>query len=386
MTPAQGCAGTLHACSYSAAPTEIMCIPNAQLCEVYVIMITNYSNQAGTVTFTQTNSGGGTTECFPINTFNYTSTYYCQNASNPTPVLAPGAASGVYTSTPGLVIDSATGTIDLLASTPGPYVVTSTTLTSTGGVCTNIPSITTTRTVIITAPANATISYALPSYCNNITATQSVILTGTAGGTYSASPAGLLINPNNGDIIPVASSGGIYTVTYTVPAIGGCPIYTTTTQVEIIDAPVPTFTQVAPICPGDALADLPTSSNDTPPITGTWSPAIDNTQTTTYTFTPTAGQCAKTTTMTINVGSTTPTFDAIAAICPGATLAALPTISNNGITGFWSPALDNTQTTTYTFTPTSGVCVGSTTLTIQVLTPSIVQHLMQLRQFVQTVL
>ncbi|WP_293892047.1 fibronectin type III domain-containing protein [Flavobacterium sp.] len=238
LTPAQGCNGTLHACSYSAAPTEIMCIPNAQLCEVYVIMITNFSNQAGTVTFTQTNSGGGTTACFPINTFNYPSTYYCQNAANPTPVLAPGASAGVYTSTPGLVIDSATGTIDLLASTPGPYVVTSTSATTIGGPCTTIPFITTTRTVIITAPASATISYPAATYCNSITSSQSVVRTGTPGGTYSSTPAGLLLNQNTGEIIPVASTAGVYTVTYTIPATGGCVAYTTQTQVEILASPI----------------------------------------------------------------------------------------------------------------------------------------------------
>lgn len=377
-TPATGCPGTLHACSYSIAPQEIMCIPNAQLCEVYVIMITNFSNAAGTVTFTQTNNGGGTTACFPINTFNYPQTYYCQNQPNPTPVLAPSATAGTYSSTTGLVFadsgtntGSASGTIDLLASTPGAYIVTSTTATTIGGTCSTIPFITTTRTVIITAPANATIAYANPSYCNTSTGTEPVIHTGTNGGFYSASPAGLIINGNTGEIVPGASNGGTYTVTYTVPAIGGCPAFTTTTQVVIIDAPVPTFTQVAPICPGDALAPLPTSSEDATPITGTWSPAINNQQTTTYTFTPDAGQCAETTFMTINVGSTIPTFDPVAAICPGAPLAALPTTSLNGIDGIWSPALDNTQTTTYTFTPTSGVCVGTTTLTIQVLTPNV---------------
>lgn len=369
-TPASGCPGGIHACSYSTAPREIMCIPNAQLCEVYVVMITNFANQAGTVTFTQTNTGGGTTACFPINLFHYPLTSYCQSMPNPTPVLEPGATAGTYTSTPGLVIDSVTGTIDLLASTPGAYQVTATTQTSTGGVCTNIPSIRTIRTVIITAPANATIAYAQPSYCNTITATQPVIRTGTAGGTYSA-PTGLVVNAITGEIYPSASVPGVYTVTYTVQATGGCPVFTTTTQVTIIDAPVPTFTQVAPICPGDALADLPTSSNDTPPITGTWSPAMNNTMTTTYTFTPDPGQCAEVTTMTINVGSTIPTFAPVAPICPGATLAALPTTSLNGIDGIWSPALNNMQTTTYTFTPTSGICVGSTTLTIQVLTPSI---------------
>ncbi|MGO4819717.1 T9SS type A sorting domain-containing protein, partial [Flavobacterium sp. W22_SRS_FP1] len=43
----------------------------------------------------------------------------------------------------------------------------------------------------------------------------------------------------------------------------------------------------------------PTTSNNT--ITGTWSPALNNTATTAYTFTPTLGQCATTAMMTIVV-------------------------------------------------------------------------------------
>ncbi|MFM9826792.1 MAG: beta strand repeat-containing protein, partial [Flavobacterium sp.] len=62
----------------------------------------------------------------------------------------------------------------------------------------------------------------------------------------------------------------------------------------------------------------------------------------------------------------TPTFTQVAAICSGATLSALPTTSNNGITGTWSPALDNTTTTTYTFLPGLGQCALSTTMTITV--------------------
>src|SRR4029434_8598248 len=92
-------------------------------------------------------------------------------------------------------------------------------------------------------------------------------------------------------------------------------------------------------------------------ITGTWSPALNNTATTTYTFTPTAGQCATTATLTIVVNpNVTPSFNAVAPICSGATLNPLPTTSNNGISGSWTPALNNTTTTTYTFTPTAGQC------------------------------
>ena len=51
-------------------------------------------------------------------------------------------------------------------------------------------------------------------------------------------------------------------------------------------------------------APLPTTSTNA--VTGTWSPAINNLATTLYTFTPTAGLCANTATMTITINSTTP--------------------------------------------------------------------------------
>lgn len=62
----------------------------------------------------------------------------------------------------------------------------------------------------------------------------------------------------------------------------------------------------------------------------------------------------------------TPAFTQIAAICAGSSLSPLPTTSSNGITGTWSPALNNSQTTTYTFTPTAGVCATTATMTITV--------------------
>jgi hypothetical protein len=127
----------------------------------------------------------------------------------------------------------------------------------------------------------------------------------------------------------------------------------------------PTFTSVSPICTGATLGALPTTSNNS--ITGAWTPALDNTKTTTYTFTPTSGQCANTTTLSITVNpKVTPTFTSVSPICSGATLGALPTTSNNSIIGAWTPALDNTKTTTYTFTPTSGQCANTTSLSIKV--------------------
>ncbi|MDO6473394.1 hypothetical protein Q4500_16680, partial [Maribacter sp. 1_MG-2023] len=123
-----------------------------------------------------------------------------------------------------------------------------------------------------------------------------------------------------------------------------------TIVINITESVSPTFDAIAAICEGEVLAALPTTSTNG--IEGTWSPALDNTQTTEYTFTPVDGECAETTSLTIEVGDkVVPTFDPVAAICEGETLAALPTTSTNGIEGTWSPALDNTQTTEYTFTP-----------------------------------
>jgi hypothetical protein len=130
----------------------------------------------------------------------------------------------------------------------------------------------------------------------------------------------------------------------------------------------PTFNAVAPICAGATLVPLPTTSNNG--ITGTWAPALNNTATTTYTFTPDAGQCATTTTLQIVVNNNvTPTFNPIGTLCQNSTPPTLPTVSNNGITGTWNPATINTATvgtTTYTFTPNAGQCAVATTLDITI--------------------
>lgn len=133
---------------------------------------------------------------------------------------------------------------------------------------------------------------------------------------------------------------------------------------------IPLFNQISPICSGETISLPSTSVNN---IIGTWSPAINNTSTTTYTFTPTAGQCATTTTMTVIVNSPiTPIFSQASPICSGGTFT-LPPTSTNGITGTWSPAINNSATTTYTFTPDANQCATSTTMTVVVsngLTPT----------------
>jgi hypothetical protein len=128
---------------------------------------------------------------------------------------------------------------------------------------------------------------------------------------------------------------------------------------------IPVFTPVAAICSGASLADLPVDSNNG--INGQWSPAINNVETTLYTFTPTTGQCAANAAMSIVVNpNVTPIFTQVAPICYGDTGAVLPVDSANGINGTWSLVIDNTTTTTYAFTPAAGQCATATEMTIAV--------------------
>jgi gliding motility-associated-like protein len=183
-----------------------------------------------------------------------------------------------------------------------------------------------------------------------------------AGGTLAALP----LQSNNsitGTWSPALNNSITTEYTFT-PNAGQCANSAKLT-ITVNQKTTPTFTAVTAICSGETLAALPLQSNNS--ISGTWSPALNNTITTEYTFTPNAGQCANSTKLTITVNQkTTPTFTAVAAICEGETLTALPLQSNNNIFGSWSPALNNTVTTEYTFTPNTGECANSTKLTITV--------------------
>jgi len=62
-----------------------------------------------------------------------------------------------------------------------------------------------------------------------------------------------------------------------------------------------------------------------------------------------------------------PLFTQPSTICYGNTFT-LPSVSTNGISGLWSPSINDTYTTTYTFIPSSnqGACIVPTILTVNV--------------------
>lgn len=192
----------------------------------------------------------------------------------------------------------------------------------------------------------------------------SVQLTANAipGGSYSWTGPNGFTSPSQSPIF-TADVSGTYQLVITAQ---GCASIPASTTVTVNTTVTPVFTAIAPYCQGDFIAALPTVSNNG--ISGTWSPAINNMATTTYTFSPTAGSCATTAFMTIYVGPpTVPTFSQVSAFCSGDATPALQVPSNEGISGTWSPAtIDNTTTGTYIFTPTAGDCASTTSMTIVV--------------------
>jgi hypothetical protein len=137
----------------------------------------------------------------------------------------------------------------------------------------------------------------------------------------------------------------------------------------------PVFIPIGPLCQNAVPDPLPAISTNG--ITGTWAPATINTQasgTTNYTFTPNAGQGAATATMSVTINAQiAPVFTAIGPLSQGSSAPLLPTISTNGISGNWNPALISTSTVgtnAYTFTPAVSQCATTTVINISVISPT----------------
>jgi hypothetical protein len=196
----------------------------------YILTVTD--QLSGCVT--ATSNVAVTVTAQPSATVNYTGGVgfnYCSNAGTATPVLT-GTTGGIFSETisTGLVFtNTATGAIDLAASTLGTHTV-QYTVAAAGGCA----IYTTNATITINQYPNTIISYPSSPYC--ATGTAFVNYTGQAPvGTPFSISGGLTINSNTGAIDLNGAAPGTYTVTYTKPAAGGCALYTTTANITIIN-------------------------------------------------------------------------------------------------------------------------------------------------------
>jgi gliding motility-associated-like protein len=209
------------------------------------------------------------------------------------------------------------------------------------------------------------------SFVENLNLNDTTICYGETVSLDATIPSGIAYswNPTTGVNDPNSANPTVApneTTTYTVSITDVCgDITTENVLISVNPITTPTFSPINPICKGDILLEIPSVSNNG--ISGSWAPELNNMETTEYTFTPTpiTGVCFEESKMTITVLSKiNPVFTQVEPICYGNTIMPLPTTSNCGITGAWTPSLNNLETTLYTFTPDPGQCAESTTMTL----------------------
>ncbi|WP_395043461.1 fibronectin type III domain-containing protein, partial [Flavobacterium sp.] len=346
------------ACSYSAAPIENFTIPGAIAGQIYVVMITNFSNNPGTVTFNQTNNtttGSGSTNCEIVCSVDLGLDQVICNATSHT-ITATIQGATTYTWYYNNVLIPGETSQTIVVSQSGDYKC------------------------VITCGLNTEEDIVNITFNTAVTPTFDPIANICQNGTASALPA-MSINSIPGTWNPSTintSVAGTFTYTFT-PAIGQCA--TTSTINVTIEAPIiPTFNPISDICQNTTAPLLP--SNSTNGITGTWNPATIDTSvigTVTFTFTPdnTPTQtCVATSTINVTIsGEILPTFIPIPNVCQNTVGPVLPLVSSNGVSGTWNPSIIDSSivgTFVYTFTPdaiTSQSCAISTTISISIIAP-----------------
>ena len=258
---------------------------------------------------------------------------FCVSSSTQTQLVLSGTGAyigGTYSASGGFVINS-DGTFTPNANSFGAYTITYS-IPASGG----CPSVTATgQATIIPQPA-ATIAYTPSTYCTSVSAAQAVTFSGTTGGTFSATPAGLTISPLTGAITPSSSTaGGPYTVTYSIPASGGCTAVNVTATINIVAMPSAAISYTGSTCVSNATPISPTQTGTTGgtytaspsglTITsgGVITPSTSTPGTYTVTYDIAAGVCAAYSTSTTVVINSLPTATAsVSAItaCTGTVL------------------------------------------------------------------
>ena len=193
-------------------------------------------------------------------------------------------------------------------------------------------------TISVSSADDASFSYSASTYCPNGT-DPSPTITGTPGGTFTSSPAGLVINGSTGEIDLSASTENTYTITYTTS--GACPANSNTNiTIEDNTAPVPdlaTLPDITAECEVTSLTSPTATDNCGGTVTvthGTSLPIVSQgTTIVTWTYDDGNGNTS-TQTQNVIIDDVTP---------PTPTLATLPDVTADcEVTGLIAPsATDN---------------------------------------------
>lgn len=310
-------------------------------------------------------------------------TPFCQSSTVET-VTFTGTTGGVFAASPfSLSINAITGTIDPSASVPGTYAVTYATPPGPD------PAFVTTTLVTILAQPNAGINGSV-TVCESSTTMIdlfSLIYGEQPGGTWTrVVGVGGTFNASAGTFTPAfgtTTSGFEYRILATAP----CTDDYSVAFVEVFSQPdggldgsvnvsnttntsINLYSIISGFQPGGIWTRTSGTGGTFNAALGTFNPYPDATSSTfSYTVTGVAPCVSDSSVAAVTTSSTVvPQFSVIAALCSGAVAPNLPLVSNNGITGSWTPAtIDNTLSETYTFTPDAGQSAVSVTFTIQII-------------------
>ena len=184
-------------------------------------------------------------------------------------------------------------------------------------------------------------------------------------------PETLTLIGGAGDVT-VPSVNSDVTITLSNISDGSCSSLIEISETIVVNPlSLPTFVGFGPYCLNETPDVLPILSVEG--YSGTWNPPSIDASTSgiaIYTFTPDPGQCTQSTTLDISIQSLiTPSFIQIEPLCLNAMDPGLPTLSQDGISGIWSPSAINTSAvgvSTYTFTPDAGQCAEVLNMDIEI--------------------
>lgn len=201
----------------STQPTVVVCPTVLTSYTLTVVDANGCMNTASTIVNVDT---------LPDASFSYPGNVFCSSGGIISALLI--YANGPFSSSMGLMLNPNTGEIDLGASTPGTYTVTHTATSASG--CTSSSSI----AITVTAQAVGTFTFPGSPFSQTSSSNTAPVFTGGGiVGSFTAWPAGLVMDVSTGIIDPQLSAAGIYTVTNTIAAGGGCPSVTDTNTVII---------------------------------------------------------------------------------------------------------------------------------------------------------
>ena len=201
----------------------------------------------GTTTITYTASDGANTDTCSFDVvvqatavdIAYSITSICQGSAPILPSIASPAGGVFSDANQNGTINTTTGAFDPSVASPGlhtlDYVF--------AGACTSHDGF----TIEVVAAPTAVISYADSPFCSS-EAVATMTHTGTTGGTFTAVPSLSGLSSTTGNVDLTAASPDTYTVTYTIPASGVCPAFSTSTSLTIEQAPDASIAYAGPYC------------------------------------------------------------------------------------------------------------------------------------------